>query len=142
MQFTFTGTVVNIVFFNAENGYTVLQIETTQDGIVTCVGNLPSLSTGEVLTVTGTLVAHKTYGEQLQIDSYTVSNPTTKQGIIKYLASGLIKGVGPKTAENIYNKFGDDAINVIESNPAKLATIKGISINKALEIGNSIADYT
>ena len=140
MQLTFTGTVVGIVFYNAENGYTVLELETQQDGIVTCVGNLPSLSTGEVLTVSGTLVAHKTYGEQLVIDSYVVSNPTTKVGIIRYLASGLIKGVGPKTAENIYNKFGDDAINVIESDPTKLASVKGISINKAMEIGNSIAE--
>ncbi|MBR2974352.1 MAG: ATP-dependent RecD-like DNA helicase [Clostridia bacterium] len=140
MQLTFTGTVVGIVFYNQENGYTVLELETQQDGIVTCVGNLPSLSTGEVLTVTGTLVAHKTYGEQLQIETYVVSNPTTKQGIIRYLASGLIKGVGPKTAENIYNKFGDDSINVIEADPSRLATIKGISINKAMEIGNSIAE--
>jgi exodeoxyribonuclease V alpha subunit len=140
MQMNAKGTVSSIVFYNSENGYTVLQLDTTDGDTVTVVGNLPSLAVGEVLEVAGTVTVHNKYGEQLSVETYTVSAPTNKDGIIKYLSSGLIKGVGEVTAKNIYAAFGADTLGVIESNPTKLATVKGISQKKAMDIYNSVAE--
>ncbi|MCM1042606.1 MAG: ATP-dependent RecD-like DNA helicase [Corallococcus sp.] len=140
MEVTVVGAVSAIVFYNAENGYTVLQLDTTDGDNVVCVGNLPSLSVGEVLTVKGHTVCHQRYGEQIVIEEYKIDNPTTQAGIVKYLASGLIKGVGEATARNIYKAFGDDTMGVIENNPALLSKVKGISAKKAMDIANSVAE--
>lgn len=138
MDMKVTGNIVSIVFYNSDNGYTVLQLECEDGDTITCVGNLPSLSVGEVLTVEGHSRYHSKYGEQLVIDNYIVDNPTTEAGIIKYLSSGLIKGVGPVTAKNIYNMFGGDAMSIIENCPQQLVKVKGISKTKAQDIANSV----
>lgn len=140
MEMTVKGTVSGIVFRNEENGYTVLSLETTDGDDITCVGCFASLSVGAVLTVSGKVSVHSKYGEQLAVESYTVCDPTNKEGIIKYLSSGLIKGVGEVTATNIYKAFGADTFGVIENNPMKLASIKGISQKKAMEIANAVAE--
>ncbi len=140
MELTVKGTVSAIVFRNEENGYTVLSLETTDGDDITCVGSFASLSVGAILNVTGKVSVHSRYGEQLAVESYTICNPTNKTAIIKYLSSGLIKGVGEVTATNIYNMFGDDTFGVIENNPMQLAKIKGISQKKAMDIANAIAE--
>lgn len=140
MEMTVKGTVAGIVFRNEENGYTVLSLETTDGDDITCVGCFANLSVGAVLTVSGKVSVHAKYGEQLAVESYTASDPTNREGIIKYLSSGLIKGVGEVTATNIYKAFGADTFGVIENNPMKLATIKGISQKKAMEIANAVAE--
>lgn len=134
------GTVSGIVFRNEENGYTVFNLETTDGENITCVGNFPTLSVGAILTAGGKVTVHKVYGEQLVVDSYTLSDPTSREGVIKYLASGLIKGVGEVTATNIYNAFGDDTFGVIEHNPMLLANVKGISKKKAMDIANAVSE--
>lgn len=139
MELTVKGTVASIVFRNEENGYTVLSLDCTDGDTIICVGCFPMLSVGALLSVTGKVSIHNKYGEQLSVESYKVLNPTNKTGIIKYLSSGLIKGIGEVLAERIYEKFGDDTFGVIENNPALLAKVKGISAKKALDISNAVA---
>ncbi|MGN1039887.1 MAG: helix-hairpin-helix domain-containing protein, partial [Candidatus Fimimonas sp.] len=139
MELTVKGTVAGIIFRNEENGYSVLSLDTTDGDDIVCVGSFPTLTVGTVLQVSGKVSVHNKYGEQLAVETYTVLNPTNKEGIIKYLSSGLIKGVGEVTATNIYNMFGDDTFGVIESNPALLAKVKGISSKKAMDIANAVA---
>ncbi len=139
MEMTAKGTVTSIVFRNEETGYTVLALDTTDGDDIICVGCFPALNVGEVLFVKGTTTFHSRYGEQLTVSEYKVCNPTGREGIVRYLSSGLIKGVGEVTANNIYKMFGDDTFGVIENNPALLAKVKGISSKKALDIANAVA---
>ncbi len=139
MELTVKGTVAGIIFRNEENGYSVLSLDTTDGDDIVCVGSFPTLTVGTVLQVSGKVSVHNKYGEQLVVETYSVLNPTNKEGIIKYLSSGLIKGVGEVTATNIYNMFGDDTFGVIENNPALLAKVKGISARKAMDIANAVA---
>ena len=139
MELTVKGTVSGIIYRNEENGYTVLRLDTTDGDDIVCVGTFATLSVGAVLSVTGKVSVHNTYGEQLAVESYTVCDPTSREGIIKYLSSGLIKGVGEITAKNIYDKFGADTFGVIESNPMLLSKVKGISAKKAMDIANAVA---
>lgn len=136
---TVTGTVAGIIYRNEENGYTVLSLDTTDGDDIVCVGSFATLSVGAVLCVSGEVSVHSKYGEQLTVSEYEVKNPTNRQGIVKYLSGGLIKGVGEVTANRIYDMFGDDTFGVIEANPALLAKVKGISSKKAMEIANSVA---
>lgn len=140
MEITVKGTVSAIIYRNEENGYTVLNMETVDGDNITCVGNFATLAVGAVLNVTGKVSVHSRYGEQIAVQNYTVCNPTSKQGIVKYLGSGLIKGVGEVTANNIYAKFGDDTFGVIENNPMLLSTVRGISAKKAMDIANAVAE--
>ena len=139
MEITVKGTVAGIIFRNEENGYTVLSLDTDDGGDIVCVGTFPTLTQGAVLSVTGKLTVHNKYGEQLIVATYTVLNPTNRQGIVKYLSGGLIRGVGEVTANNIYDMFGDDTFGVIENNPMLLAKVKGISAKKAMDIANAVA---
>ncbi len=140
MELTAKGTVANILFRNDDNGYTVLILDCIDGDTLTCVGTFPNLSIGAILTVTGKVSVHNKYGEQLAVESFKLSDPTGKEGIIKYLSSGLIKGVGEVTAKNIYDKFGDDTFAVIENNPMLLTKVKGISSKKAMDIANSVSE--
>ena len=139
IKVTVKGTVAGIVFRNDDTGYTVLVLELIDGGKATCVGTFANLSVGAILTVNGHKVMHRQYGEQIVADSYTLNNPTSKDGIIKYLSSGLVKGVGGVTAQNIYDMFGEDTFGVIENNPMQLAKVKGISKKKAMEIANAVS---
>ncbi len=132
-QLIIEGNVNNIIYQNSENGYTVFNLETADDEVI-CVGNLPHLNEGENLKIVGTWVVHPSYGKQLQVDTYEKTLPTTLNGIEKYLASGVIKGIGPKLSKKIIEKFGENTLMVIEEQPEKLSAIKGISNEKAMSI--------
>lgn len=90
---------------------------------------------GDCLKLTGKMVVHQEYGEQFKIDTFEKIMPETTDAFEKYLASGTIKGIGPATAKKIIARFGDDSINIFKFEPLKLAEIKGISKDKAYEIG-------
>lgn len=137
---TVKGTVASVIFRNDETGYTVLVLELVDGGKVTCVGSFANLSVGAVLSVSGHKVNHRQYGEQIVADNYTMCNPTSEEGIVRYLSSGLIKGVGAVTAQNIYDMFGDDTFGVIENNPMLLSRVRGISKKKAMEIANAVSE--
>ena len=127
------GEVENIVYQNKENGYTVFALE-TEDDSVTCVGIVPQIHKGESLEIRGHWSIHPLYGKQLQITQYEKSMPTTEAGMEKYLASGLIKGIGAKTAKKIVDKFGEASFYVIEEKPERLVEIKGLTYEKAMRI--------
>lgn len=130
------GIVEEIIFRNTENGYTVAVIDCNNESI-TAVGKFPQVSQGECVELNGSFTKHNRYGEQFNATQVKITKPTTKDGIVKYLSSGLIKGVGPVTALAIVNKFGDATLDVIEFNPQQLTLVRGISERKANEISEA-----
>ncbi|MEG1528598.1 MAG: ATP-dependent RecD-like DNA helicase [Clostridia bacterium] len=130
------GVVSDIIFYNQQNGYSVISVKAS-DKEYTCVGNLPVISKGEQLVLSGYLTTHSQYGEQFVVQNFTIRAPQSQEGIIKYLSSGLIKGIGEATAKKIYDAFGVNTLEIIEKEPALLANIKGISVNKANDIASS-----
>lgn len=129
------GAVEDVVFYNDQNGYSVIRV--LSDGkLITCVGNMPVVSAGEEVELEGDKITHVKYGEQFCVKNFTVNAPTSKAGVIRYLGSGLIRGVGEITAGKIYDAFGKDTMNVIENEPDRLTRIKGISADKAKVIAD------
>lgn len=133
-----TGTVESVVYRNEQNGYTILEVSTDKKELVTVVGTMPFVSEGENITVRGSYVVHSEYGRQLKADSFEKRIPEQPAAILKYLSSGVIKGIGPKTAEKIVEKYGADTFEVMSNHPDWLADFKGISPRRALEIGDEI----
>lgn len=134
-----TGYVEHIIFQNAENGYTVLNL--VNDGEeITCVGMCKGLGQGENIEAQGDYIEHPLYGMQFKISSYRTVIPEDKEGMERYLGSGAIKGVGAALASRIVKKFGDDTLRIIEEEPERLAEIKGISERKAMEIAVQIEE--
>ncbi len=124
-----------IVYRNADNGYTVLQLSNPDtEEELTCVGSFAFLSEGEYIQVSGNLTTHPLYGEQLQITGWETTAPKDKMAMERYLASGAIKGIGPALAARIVRHFGDKTFAVMEREPERLAEIKGITDRKAMEI--------
>ena len=139
---TIEGTVENVVFQNEENGYTVLSLLTDQGEVVTVVGCIPFAAAGESMTVSGVWVNHPTYGVQMTAELVERRMPQDEESIICYLASGVLKGVGPATATRLVDKFGADTLRVIEEEPEKLTTLKGITSKKAMEISAAFRSLT
>ena len=134
---TIIGTVLSVVFQNEENGYAVLRLVTDDGELLTLVGCVPCAAPGENLTATGTFSSHPQYGEQfsaLEVERYLPSNETE---ILNYLASGVVRGVGPATAEKLVARFGEETLRVLESEPEKLTAIKGMTSKRAQEISNA-----
>ena len=121
------GQIERITFYNEENGYTIAKMKTSgRHDLVTVVGNLLSVSAGEVLKLKGQWKNHPKFGEQFEVASYESIVPATVKGIEKYLGSGLIKGIGPVMARRLVTKFGLETLNVIEAETAKLSEVDGI----------------
>lgn len=133
------GIVEEIIFRNDDNGYTVFLFDCADKGHI-AVGNFLSINVGENLKLKGEFKHNGKYGLQFQVDSYESIAPKTQHGIIRYLSSGLIKGVGPVTAEAIVKKFKENTLEIIEFNPEKLVEVKGISKKKAEIISSSLID--
>lgn len=131
------GSVENIVYHNDGNQYTVMEIS-CGDELVTVVGTFPYISVGEKLHLYGTWTAHATFGQQFRAQAFERSRPETTSAMLKYLSSGAVKGIGTATAGKIIEAFGDEAIDVIENDPERLATIKGITLKKAREISDEM----
>ena len=132
-----TGTVESVVYRNEQNGYTILEVSTDKKELVTVVGTMPFVSEGENITVRGSYVVHSEYGRQLKADSFEKRIPEQPDAILKYLSSGVIKGIGPKMAEKIVSRFGEKSLNVLEQDPMQLTQIPGISEKKAQEMSES-----
>lgn len=133
---TLKGIVEEIIYRNTDNGYTVAVINCNDENI-TAVGKFPQVSQGECVELEGSFTKHNRYGEQFNASKVKIAKPTTKEGIVKYLSSGLIKGVGPVTALSIVSKFGEDTLDIIEFNPQRLTEVRGISERKANEIAEA-----
>ena len=136
----FEGTVEDIVYRNDQNGWTVASIKLDGDRRrISAVGIMPFLSTGEHAIFDGDLTEHREYGKQIKVASYEATRPETKSGVERFLASGLIKGVGPATAKLIVDHFGARALDVLESEPQRLTEVDGIGPKRAAMIAESFA---
>ena len=126
MQIIF-GLLEKISYHNEENDFVVAKLrEKEKKELTTIVGNLSGVNPGESLKLTGKWVQNKRFGEQFQVESFEVTVPATLHGIQKYLASGLIQGIGPIMSERIVEKFGLHTLEVIEKKPERLSEVEGI----------------
>ena len=136
------GTVDGIVYRNEENDYTVLEIITKQGELHTAVGIMAAVAEGEEVILYGRWTKHNDYGLQFSFDSYDVFLPDTSKSILRYLASGAIKGIGPVTAARIVTRYGEDTLEVIEKHPEWLIEISGITAQKAAKIHESFCEQS
>ncbi len=120
------GEVERVTYRNAETGFSVVRLRLEQGGIVTLVGALPELAPGERVRARGQAKRHPTYGAQFQVEDIARQLPVSREGIVAYLASGLIPGIGPKIAERLYEHFGDQALEVLRNQPERLQEVPGI----------------
>ncbi len=133
------GSVERITYYNPENGYSVVRLRPeggkaagiNRDGLVTVVGNLPELSPGEHLKLSGNWANHAKHGRQFQVEICEQTMPATAAGIRRYLGSGLVKGIGPRLAERIVSQFGSHTLDVIEKQPERLLNVPDIGEKRA-----------
>ena len=131
------GYIEKIVYRNEENGYTVFTLIVDGEEI-TGVGTFSYIAEGECVELTGEYTEHTLYGEQFKVETLTEKAPEDAISIARYLGSGAIKGIGAVMADKIVRRFGKDTFRIIEEEPEKLAEIKGISLNKAMDISAQI----
>ena len=129
------GTIAAVVYQNYDNGYAVLRLNCGGGETVTVVGTIPMPACGESLMVTGKWSTHASYGRQFEAEFLERVLPTTANEILTYLSSRIIKGIGPKSAARIVDKFGDKTLDILEREPEKLAQVPGISAARAKAIG-------
>lgn len=131
------GYVEHIIYRNADNGYTVLNLVSGEDEI-TCVGIFSAIAEGENIEARGEYTEHPTYGQQFKVASFEEKAPEDEEAIERYLGSGAIKGIGLAMAARIVRRFKEDTFRIIEEEPERLAEIKGISNRKAMEIASQV----
>ena len=131
------GYVEHIIYRNADNGYTVLNLVSGEDEI-TCVGIFSAIAEGENIEAQGEYTEHPTYGQQFKVASFEEKAPEDEEAIERYLGSGAIKGIGLAMAARIVRRFKEDTFRIIEEEPERLAEIKGISSRKAMEIASQV----
>lgn len=136
-RITIFGTVIEIIYQNQDNGYTVCEIDSKTDGLFAATGYMPYLCEGENINMVGNWTIHPDYGEQFKVHYYETVLPTDENAILDYLSSGIIYGIRRKTATKIVEKFGLESLEIILTDPLRLAEIKGISKEKAEKIGKS-----
>lgn len=134
---TITGIIEHIIFSNDDNGYVICEVDSKEEGQFCAVGYMPMITEGENAELTGSWITHPEYGEQFKVELYQTLMPTDEQAILKYLSSGIVKGVRAATAEKLVKKFGTKVFDVIANEPEKLKEIKGISADKAQMISKS-----
>ncbi len=130
------GTVEDVIFHNDDSGFTVLEL-TTEDEYITAVGVLPEITAGEELRLRGNWVTHPTFGRQFRAELCERKMPSTSADLYKYLASGAVTGIGPKTAQKIIERFGEETFDILENHCEKLTVIKGISLSRAEKMSRS-----
>lgn len=136
-----SGPVERITFHNPENGYTVARLKDPDQGVVTVVGRLPGLVEGQVLQVSGRQVLHPKFGLQIEVDQHQVRQPTDGEGVRRYLASGLVPGVGAKLAEALVEHLGAGAVERILEEPAALRKVPGIGPKRARAIAEAVRSH-
>lgn len=127
------GEILDIIYKNEINSYTIATFRTDEEE-TTVVGYLPFINVGDTLSVNGVFVEHQEYGRQFKIGTFEKIMPQTLESLERYLANGMIKGIGPATAKKIVETFGENTINIFKFEPEKLAQIKGITEEKAISM--------
>ncbi len=139
---TIEGTVERITYANPENHYTIARLRTGKSqNLVTIVGYMPKIHSGDRLKTKGNWETHAKYGQQFKILSFEVTLPESVDGIRKYLASGLIKGVGPKMVARLMDHFKEKTLETIERYPDKLTQVDGIGKKTAHLISRSWKEH-
>jgi exodeoxyribonuclease V alpha subunit len=138
MSTTLEGEVVTVVYHNADSHYCVARVRSSsQPGLVTVVGTMGQLAPGERVSLTGNWQDHPRFGRQFQVESCSQSMPATAHGIQRYLASGMVRGIGPALAERLMDRFGTSVLDVLEQSPERLTEIEGIGARKLERIRSS-----
>lgn len=130
---TYQGKVSEIIYTNEENGYSVILFDADSD-VFTAVGIFPPMQEGEMLQITGEFKENKRYGEQFVVESVDFLVPEEEEEIVKYLSSGLFKGIGEKLARDIVKTFGTETIDILDKTPERLIEVSGIGRKKLMEI--------
>ena len=136
------GSVQSVIYKNEENGYTVLRLVDSNGELVTVVGCFPYASAGESMIVSGSWTTHNVHGRQFKAEYAQRMLPSGASAIYDYLAGGAVRGIGPATALLLVNRFGDSTLDVLERSPEKLAQIKGISLQKAVQMSETFRRQT
>ena len=128
---TLEGSIEAVIYSNEENGYAICDMATSDDEIVTIVGTMPFVAAGDSVCVSGKWVHNPKYGRQFSVSVYEKCMPADTASMLRYLSSRTVKGIGPKTAQKIVERFGEDTFDVIENHPQWLTEIRGISLKIA-----------
>jgi len=139
---TLKGTIIETIFRNNENGYTVAVMEADNNDIITVTGVFGSDVTSETIEVYGKKIKHPKYGEQFQVDMYNTVLPSNLDQIENYLSSGLIKGIGKYTAKKIVEVFKEDTFEIIQKYPERLSEVEGIGEKKIEMISKSFTEHS
>ncbi len=131
------GVISEIIYVNESNGYTVCAVGCDSEEFV-AVGVMPGIAPGETVSFTGEWTSHSEYGSQFRVNTYQSILPKNEMQILMYLSTGVIKGIGPSTAQKIVKKFSDKSLDIIRDEPLRLTGIKGISERKALGMNESL----
>ncbi len=135
-----TGTVERIIYQNRENGFAVFSLKVSASESVTMSGVLPDIFQGELAHIKGHWGFHQKYGKQFEVREYSSEKPSDAAGIEKYLASGLVKGIGAKMAKRLVDRFGADTLKVIDESPQELAQVDGIGPHRVTKITQAWMD--
>ncbi|WP_230531338.1 SF1B family DNA helicase RecD2 [Microvirga roseola] len=137
-----TGTIERITFHNDETGFCVLRVRARgHRKPVTVVGHAPRIAIGEVVEASGSWLKDRNHGIQFRAGELRTSAPTTEEDLQRFLASGLLKGIGPSSAQRLIASFGSRILDVIEQRPHELTRVHGIGMAKALSIATSFAEH-
>jgi exodeoxyribonuclease V alpha subunit len=132
------GLVERVTFHTEESGYCVLKVKPEKGGeLITVLGHAPRVVAGENIEATGEWVQNADYGRQFKADTIKLSRPRSIEGLTRYLGSGLIEGIGPKYAQRVVEKFGEDVFDIIENYSARLEEVEGVGKKRRLEIRES-----
>ena len=135
------GLVERVTFFNEQNGFAVLRVKVRgQRDLVTVLGSLPAVNGGEWLTATGDWTRDPQHGLQFRADSLQASQPTSREGIEKYLGSGMIKGIGPVLAKKLVAKFGEGVFDIIDAHSARLEEVDKVGPERRRRIKSAWAE--
>ena len=136
-----SGLIERVTFANEDSGFSVLKVKVKgHRDLVTVVGSLPSVSAGEWLTAQGRWVQDREFGLQFRAEMLASSAPTTKEGIQKYLGSGMVKGIGPIYAKKLVENFGEKIFDIIETESARLEDVDGIGPKRRKKIKEAWAE--
>ncbi|MBI5667768.1 MAG: ATP-dependent RecD-like DNA helicase [Chloroflexi bacterium] len=145
---TLTGTIERITYYNDDNGYTVLKLTpdkkrpdaAARDGTVTVVGAMPELQPGESVEFGGAWVNDPRWGMQFRAEMVRPIIPTSRTGIVNYLSSGIVKGIGPRTAEKIVDYFGTETLTILDREPHRIEEVPGLKSNLAQSLVKAWAE--
>ncbi len=139
---TLKGKIENVVYRNENNDYSVIEISDSEGILITAVGTIAMPAEGENVTLFGSWTYHKEFGKQFAFTSFEKRLPDNVEGILQYLCSRTVKGIGPVTATKIVNRFGEDSFDVLENHWEWLADIPGVTLKKAKAISEAFKEQS